>query len=125
MAEGVSNETLHYMNEEFECQLLIYRERELDSILSWPPTDDVTLGKEGLGGLPPSSDVITASKPVTALSLEGLPSSSDVTMASNSAGCPRSWDSLLCWPPTKPGATATLACFPELNGIKYDTTLSA
>lgn len=36
--------------------------------------------------------------------------------------CPRSWDSLLCWPPTQPGIRASLPCFEELNGIKYDTT---
>ncbi|XP_075234029.1 uncharacterized protein LOC142331797 [Lycorma delicatula] len=35
---------------------------------------------------------------------------------------PRSWDSLLCWPPTTPGIRASLPYFEELNGIKYDTT---
>ncbi|XP_075237568.1 diuretic hormone receptor-like [Lycorma delicatula] len=39
--------------------------------------------------------------------------------------CPRSWDSLLCWPPTPPGIRASLPCFEELNGIKYDTTQNA
>ncbi|XP_046678644.1 diuretic hormone receptor-like isoform X2 [Homalodisca vitripennis] len=39
--------------------------------------------------------------------------------------CPRVWDYVLCWPPT-PGATlAHIPCFPELNGIKYDTTKNA
>lgn len=38
------------------------------------------------------------------------------------AMCPRTWDSLLCWPPTAAGTMAQLPCFSELNGIKYDTT---
>lgn len=37
-------------------------------------------------------------------------------------GCEISWDSLLCWPRTAPGALATLPCLEELNGIRYDST---
>ncbi|RZF43981.1 hypothetical protein LSTR_LSTR013268, partial [Laodelphax striatellus] len=37
-------------------------------------------------------------------------------------GCSRVWDSLLCWPPTLPGIAAIMPCFPELNGIRYDTS---
>ncbi|XP_072156913.1 diuretic hormone receptor isoform X2 [Bemisia tabaci] len=39
--------------------------------------------------------------------------------------CPRTWDSLLCWPPTRPGSVALQPCFSELNGIPYDTTQNA
>ncbi|XP_054286869.1 diuretic hormone receptor-like isoform X2 [Macrosteles quadrilineatus] len=39
--------------------------------------------------------------------------------------CPRLWDGLLCWPPTKPGTLVSLPCFEELNGIKYDTSKNA
>ncbi|XP_024084858.1 diuretic hormone receptor-like isoform X2 [Cimex lectularius] len=38
--------------------------------------------------------------------------------------CERSWDGLLCWPPSRPGA-AYLPCFEELHGIKYDTSQNA
>lgn len=37
-------------------------------------------------------------------------------------GCEISWDSLLCWPRTPPGTLATLPCFEELNGIRYDSS---
>ena len=37
-------------------------------------------------------------------------------------GCEIDWDSLLCWPRTPPGTTATLPCLEELNGIRYDST---
>ncbi|CAL7947519.1 unnamed protein product [Xylocopa violacea] len=40
-------------------------------------------------------------------------------------GCEISWDSLLCWPRTPPGTLATLPCFEELNGIRYDSTQNA
>ncbi|KAG8272139.1 diuretic hormone receptor-like [Homalodisca vitripennis] len=39
--------------------------------------------------------------------------------------CHRTWDKLLCWPPTQPGTLARLPCFAELNGIQYDTTKNA
>lgn len=39
--------------------------------------------------------------------------------------CPRTWDTLLCWPPTAPGTKAYLPCFDEFNGIRYDTTKNA
>ncbi|XP_076673793.1 diuretic hormone 44 receptor 1 isoform X6 [Andrena cerasifolii] len=41
------------------------------------------------------------------------------------AGCEIDWDSLLCWPRTPPGTTATLPCLEELNGIRYDSTQNA
>ncbi|KAK1133615.1 hypothetical protein K0M31_011416 [Melipona bicolor] len=37
-------------------------------------------------------------------------------------GCEISWDSLLCWPRTPPATLATLPCFEELNGIRYDSS---
>ncbi|XP_033205298.1 diuretic hormone receptor-like isoform X2 [Bombus vosnesenskii] len=40
-------------------------------------------------------------------------------------GCEISWDSLLCWPRTPPGTLATLPCFEELNGIRYDSSQNA
>ncbi|KAL1465536.1 hypothetical protein WDU94_005094 [Cyamophila willieti] len=36
--------------------------------------------------------------------------------------CPRQWDSVLCWPPTKNGSLAIVPCFGEMNGIQYDTS---
>ncbi|KAI5713393.1 hypothetical protein M8J75_016066 [Diaphorina citri] len=39
--------------------------------------------------------------------------------------CPRQWDQVLCWPPTKNGSLAILPCFGELNGIQYDTSQNA
>ena len=36
--------------------------------------------------------------------------------------CNRTWDKVLCWPPTPAGTTAVLPCFEEFNGIKYDTS---
>ncbi|XP_015604427.1 diuretic hormone receptor isoform X2 [Cephus cinctus] len=39
--------------------------------------------------------------------------------------CEFDWDALLCWPRTPPGTLATLPCFDELNGIKYDSTQNA
>ncbi|KAG8222627.1 hypothetical protein J437_LFUL002621 [Ladona fulva] len=36
--------------------------------------------------------------------------------------CNRSWDSILCWPPTAAGTLGVLPCFDELNGIKYNTS---
>lgn len=40
-------------------------------------------------------------------------------------GCEISWDSLLCWPRTPPATLATLPCFEELNGIRYDSSQNA
>ncbi|XP_012275321.1 diuretic hormone receptor isoform X2 [Orussus abietinus] len=39
--------------------------------------------------------------------------------------CDVHWDSLFCWPRTSPGTLARLACFEELNGIRYDSTQNA
>ncbi|XP_071446236.1 diuretic hormone receptor-like [Hetaerina americana] len=39
--------------------------------------------------------------------------------------CNRSWDKILCWPPTPGGSLAVLPCFDELNGIKYNTSQNA
>jgi hypothetical protein len=39
--------------------------------------------------------------------------------------CNRSWDGILCWPETVAGAEATLSCFAQLNGVRYDTTRKA
>ncbi|XP_046390384.1 diuretic hormone receptor-like [Ischnura elegans] len=39
--------------------------------------------------------------------------------------CNRSWDKILCWPPTSGGSLAVLPCFDELNGIKYNTSQNA
>ncbi|XP_012268724.1 diuretic hormone receptor-like isoform X2 [Athalia rosae] len=41
------------------------------------------------------------------------------------SGCEVDWDSLLCWPHTSPGSLATLPCFEELNGIRYDNSQNA
>ncbi|XP_014253744.1 diuretic hormone receptor-like isoform X2 [Cimex lectularius] len=39
--------------------------------------------------------------------------------------CPWSWDGALCWPSFPPGKNASLPCFEELKGIKYDTSQNA
>ncbi|XP_017754322.1 PREDICTED: growth hormone-releasing hormone receptor-like [Eufriesea mexicana] len=44
------------------------------------------------------------------------------TQQTDQQGCEISWDSLLCWPKTPPATLATLPCFEELNGIRYDST---
>ncbi|XP_037946618.1 diuretic hormone receptor isoform X2 [Teleopsis dalmanni] len=41
------------------------------------------------------------------------------------AGCPVSFDSVLCWPRTPPGKLAVLPCFEEFKGVHYDTTQNA
>ncbi|KAK9295959.1 hypothetical protein QLX08_009861 [Tetragonisca angustula] len=44
------------------------------------------------------------------------------TQLEDQQGCEINWDSLLCWPGTPPGTLATLPCFEELNGIRYDSS---
>ncbi|XP_073978597.1 diuretic hormone receptor-like isoform X2 [Rhodnius prolixus] len=39
--------------------------------------------------------------------------------------CPRSWDGILCWPPSPSATIVYLPCFEELHGIKYDTSQNA
>ncbi|GFU23386.1 g_PROTEIN_RECEP_F2_3 domain-containing protein [Nephila pilipes] len=36
--------------------------------------------------------------------------------------CNATWDGLSCWPATLAGTTATISCFPEFNGVKYDVS---
>ncbi|XP_071039804.1 diuretic hormone receptor-like isoform X2 [Parasteatoda tepidariorum] len=36
------------------------------------------------------------------------------------AACNATWDGLTCWPITLAGSTASVSCFPEFNGVKYD-----
>ncbi|XP_066978637.1 diuretic hormone receptor-like [Macrobrachium rosenbergii] len=38
-----------------------------------------------------------------------------------SALCPVVWDSIVCWPYSRPNTTAILPCMRELNGVVYDT----
>ncbi|GFX03682.1 g_PROTEIN_RECEP_F2_3 domain-containing protein [Trichonephila clavipes] len=37
--------------------------------------------------------------------------------------CTVNWDGVSCWPSTLAGSTATVSCFSELNGVKYDTSI--
>ncbi|GIY37777.1 g_PROTEIN_RECEP_F2_3 domain-containing protein [Caerostris darwini] len=37
--------------------------------------------------------------------------------------CTVNWDGVSCWPPTLAGSTATVPCFSELNGVKYDISI--
>lgn len=80
---------------------------------SWPPINDSLLGLGADGSYTsPESELCaltTASTP-----LEG-----------HDPHCPASWDLILCWPPTRPGALAVQQCLEELNGIKYDPTGNA
>ncbi|XP_023225322.1 diuretic hormone receptor-like [Centruroides sculpturatus] len=39
--------------------------------------------------------------------------------------CNATWDGLSCWPATAANAISTISCFPELNGVLYDTTQNA
>ncbi|GIX97175.1 g_PROTEIN_RECEP_F2_3 domain-containing protein [Caerostris darwini] len=41
---------------------------------------------------------------------------------SNESFCNATWDGLSCWPATLAGSTATISCFPEFNGVKYDVS---
>ncbi|GBN48056.1 hypothetical protein AVEN_38326-1, partial [Araneus ventricosus] len=44
------------------------------------------------------------------------------TNISNESFCNATWDGLSCWPLTAAGSTATISCFPEFNGVKYDVS---
>ncbi|XP_013794461.2 diuretic hormone receptor-like, partial [Limulus polyphemus] len=39
--------------------------------------------------------------------------------------CNVTWDGLSCWPPTLAGYMAEISCFPELKGIRYNTSQNA
>ncbi|XP_042909138.1 diuretic hormone receptor-like isoform X1 [Parasteatoda tepidariorum] len=41
------------------------------------------------------------------------------------AACNATWDGLTCWPITLAGSTASVSCFPEFNGVKYDVSGNA
>ncbi|XP_055938039.1 diuretic hormone receptor-like, partial [Argiope bruennichi] len=43
----------------------------------------------------------------------------------NDSFCNATWDGLSCWPVTVAGSTATISCFPEFNGVKYDVSGNA
>ena len=45
-----------------------------------------------------------------------------ITEKTSDKGCDTSWDELMCWPNTPPGTLASLPCFAELHGIRYDTS---
>lgn len=40
-------------------------------------------------------------------------------------GCPKIFDSILCWPETNPDSVAVLPCFRKFKGIFYDSTQNA
>ncbi|XP_065200741.1 diuretic hormone receptor-like isoform X2 [Planococcus citri] len=39
--------------------------------------------------------------------------------------CPRTWDRVMCWPPTAPGTQAIQPCFKEFLGLLYDSSQNA
>ncbi|XP_058808840.1 uncharacterized protein LOC131674266 isoform X3 [Phymastichus coffea] len=41
------------------------------------------------------------------------------------ASCPPVWDTLMCWPRTAADSWASMPCFAEIGGIRYDTSQNA
>lgn len=80
--------------------------------------DGVTMDNIEESSLKGFADNTSVHKEVECL-LKGL--ESDDSGEGGSIFCPPSYDTLLCWPETQAGTLATLPCFEELNGIKYDT----
>ncbi|KAG8196599.1 hypothetical protein JTE90_014160 [Oedothorax gibbosus] len=54
-----------------------------------------------------------------------FPYLNDVDHIAGDSFCKVSWDGVSCWPTTLAGTTATLSCFSELNGVKYDVNSNA